>query len=205
MQVQEVAMTTRLAVACLAILLFLNLAMTQGRAAERTSLTTEESKISLVGDDTFVINRYKYKLYDRYSETITFRGGYLNFSEAYPGYELTGFNDLDRDIVKRFNNNKTIKNRGLSVTKSDVRYKKNTYSEYAYLIKGDEKGTCMLVMAFFGQGESVDSPGNKSIYSGICRNIPKGTQENLEAFMHDLMSRLRFDDGAINKAKAGNK
>ena len=79
----------------------------------------------------------------------------------------------------------------------------NIYGTYSMVSKGSRAGGCIRALQYFGPASLPNRFGNQRVRVGACWGPGEGGKERLEAFVYDLMSRVRFDDGAINRAKAG--
>ena len=172
----------------------------QSNYGKDVPITRNEAKVSIVGDDSFVTSRYK-RTY-RYSEYegLKFKGGYLSYAKA---HGVAGYINTFQasDVVFKFNRDKAIKRRNLEVSSDDVQKNENQYGSYLYVSKGNENGNCAVVFQVFGHKTS-DFIGDQTVNGGACWQTWKGSLADLDKFVHDLMARVRFDDGAINKAKS---
>ncbi len=167
-------------------------------------LGLKDATISIVGDDSFVKSRfYRNYLYHDY-EVLTFHRGFLSYGKAHPGYALAASLYGNSEVVEDFNRFKAAKQRAMSVSEDDVQIRTNIYGTYSVVSKGSRSDGCLRALQYFGPANSPNSPGNQRVRVGACWGPGKGGKERLEAFVYDLMSRVRFDDGAINRAKAGS-
>lgn len=53
-----------------------------------------------------------------------------------------------------------------------------------------------------GTGPERGEGENEEAFGGICYRSATKTADAIEAEMLEILSRIRFDDGAINKARA---
>lgn len=169
-------------------------------AGEWKELDLESAEISFIGDDSFVKKR-QYKTASWGSvEAVLFSGGFLEWMEMLEGW---GFDNADPSevLILNFNGNKA----GLTATIDDRKYRESGLGEYSWISKSNKKASCMNLGLVFGL-PTWKFGGNQRIIAGTCwANRRPGTQNKLESFMHDLMDRIRLDEGAINKMKAAGK
>lgn len=164
-------------------------------------VTLAESKVSIVGDDTFVTRRFQKYTNNRFSEVIKITGGYLFYERMHPGYYLTDTNYPKNRAVEYLNEYKLAKSLELHATASDVRESQNQYAEYYYVAVKNDQGSCVAAQQFFGVAEQL---GDQHVAVRACWPVARGSAAKLETFLHDLMARVRFDDGAINEIKAAS-
>ncbi len=106
-------------------------------------------------------------------------------------------------MVKLWENAEGIQKRGLSLQLSDLKTGTNLTGNYRYAVKGNDNGACATTRQFFGstQGSGWISIGNKSIIAGAYWDTLRGSAQELEAFIHKIMTGSRYDEGKINDAK----
>ena len=184
----------------LALLFFINPVL----SAEWKDLDFASAEISFVGDDSFVTKRrYSYSS-GAETEQLLFRGGYLFWQKLMTDWSYnTGF-DVKHHLLTIFNSNKHMsKFLPLNISKNDVQKSEDGREGYFWASQQKNNVSCMMVVGIWGIGGS-NGPGggDNKIQGSACR---AGNKENLEAFMHDIMKRVRIDGGAINKMKASRK
>jgi len=180
---------------------------TLAQKAKRFPIELENSEVSFVGDDSFIIGRYTWEPLPRnhiWKETLTVKGGFMNYWELVPGYQYNDFIDIPTILVDGFNKSSTAQRYGLSAVKGDVRASGNQYGNYQYLIIKGAKGSCANAKQYFGDSTFgfAGSRGDKRVFIGICWSASSAGSRDLESFIEKLMNNVRFDGGAINKIKA---
>lgn len=128
----------------------------------------------------------------------------MSYEFGHPGYEFTGALYGKYDVIEQFNGYKPVKKLAITVSNDDVEKQNNVYGTYYFVSKGNDSDHCVNILQYFGTAERTNGPGNQRVRVGACWNASEGGKAELEAFVHDLMARVRFDDGAINKAKAAS-
>ena len=164
-------------------------------------VTLAESKVSIVGDDTFVNRRFQKYTVNRFFEILSITGGHIFYEQMYPGYYLTDNNYPKERTIEYLNKYKQARLLDLRATTSDVRESHNQYAEYFYVAVKNDQGSCVAAQQFFGVTEQL---GDQHVAVRVCWPVARGSAAKLETFLHDLMERVRFDDGAINEAKAAS-
>ncbi len=164
-------------------------------------VTLAESKVSIVGDDTFVSRRFQKYTSNRFSEILNITGGHLFYEQMYPGYYLTDTNYPKERTIEYLNRYKQARLLDLRATTSDVRESHNQYAEYYYVAVKNDQGLCVAAQQFFGVAAQL---GDQHVAVRACWPVARGSAAKLETFLHDVMARVRFDDGAVNAAKAAS-
>ena len=171
-------------------------------AAGLKDLDLKSAEISIIGDDSFVTRRaYEY---DSKSSTEIFwwRGGYLSWRQLNTNVYFSNMGDKKLWVVEGFNNSKYFsKYVPQNATKQDVKYSNDARQGYYWISQQGKNLSCMRVKGEWGVGAGAVG-GDNQITASACKPGPK---EKLEAFMHDLMKRVRIDGGTINKLKASGK
>ncbi len=168
-------------------------------ADELKDLDLESAEISIIGDDSFV-NRRAYKARSGgIGEYIFFIGGYLEWYKMYSNYGFTESDPSDL-MVQSFNSNKAE----LKVVREEIKLRDSHLGEYSWVSKSNNKASCMVIALIFGDPTWLFG-GNQRIHALACWSKRRGSKEKLETFMHDLMDRIRLDEGAVNKLKAAGR
>jgi hypothetical protein len=74
---------------------------------------------------------------------------------------------------------------------------------FAYFVQESTSSTCFVFRSFFGDTSKgrPDNIGDQGSYGNVCYPSSERTAGALEAEMLALLGRVRFDDGAINRAR----
>lgn len=180
---------------------FEGLAQTQNRIP----IPLANSRVSFIGDDSFITARFSRQPAKNHwwNEDLTLNDGLIQYGELQPNFFYThgGKYQESRDMIAEWNKQKPIVDKGLTVTPDDVRQGANYHGPYFFVIKSNEKGTCGYARQVLG--ERTDAMyGNKRVNMMGCMVPARGTAQDYEKFLIDVMTRIRLDEGAINKAKA---
>jgi hypothetical protein len=174
-------------------------------SAKLEDIKLEDAQISIIGDDSFVTRRAT--TYDSQSltEVIYWRGGNLFWRKLFNNVYFRSMGDGKASVSTLFNELKgfaKLRERySWKANKQDVKFSEDSRTGYYWISKGSNNFACMIAVGEWGVGAAGMS-GNNRITAIACK---PGSKENLETFIHDLMKRVRIDDGAINKLKASNK
>lgn len=184
----------------LLILPLLLLGVSPLNAAGWKDLDLESAEISIIGDDSFVTRRrYTYNHLGA-TEIIIFRGGYLSWRKVNSFVYFGNEGDRKLWVAEIFNNSKKISKYGLqNISKDDVKESEDSRQGYMWVSREKNNMACMIALGEWG---TSSRGGDNQINVRVCRAGPK---ENLEAFVHDLMKRVRIDGGVINKLKTSGK
>jgi hypothetical protein len=181
-----------------------------GAAEQYTAvpIPLENSRVGFIGDDAFITARLAYTpRHPSYlwRERLTFAGGVILLAELMPGRIFTqeGKWAESQAMIAEWKGEQYLTGKGLSITTDDVRQGSNRYGTYYYAIKENQNGKCGSVKQVFGyQSNDAGPQGNKRFNLLSCWVPANGAKENYEAFLLDIMTRIRADEGEINKAKA---
>jgi len=136
-------------------------------------------------------------------ENLIFKDGHLIYFQTTPGYKFGADRIESQELIRSFNRSrKTVANFNVKAIAADVRKSNNEYANYFYLIKENEAAVCAVANQYPGNRSSDGSylsKGDMSAELNICRKKPKGNAAEIEAFIHDFMKKIKFDEGAQNK------
>jgi hypothetical protein len=162
-------------------------------------ITVAESKVSFTGDTDPARSRSAHSLRDHYTEDLVLKNG------ASLGYEKlynSGFTSRDTpaDLVKYEVEKPRYRDRGIVFDRAGVK----RAGQFFYFVQESQSSTCFVFRAFFGDTSKgrADNIGDQGSYGNVCYSSTVRTAAALEAEMLDLLNRVRFDDGLINKARA---
>jgi hypothetical protein len=164
-------------------------------------ITVAESKVSFMGEKDPVRSREVRSLKDRYTEFLVLQNGtYLTYGKLY----LSGFTarDSDEDLLRGDLEAPGYRNRGIVFDRAAVK----RFGPFAYFVQESKSDTCFAFRGDFGDTTNgrINNRGDQEAYGGVCYSSSVRTAASLEAEMIALLGRVRFDDGAINKARAAN-
>jgi hypothetical protein len=168
-------------------------------SSARRPITIGESKVSFTGPSDPVRSREVKALVDRYSEFLVLNNGAnLNYSRLY----LTGFSERDSDesvLRADVEEQPGYRDRGIVFDRKAVK----RFGPFSYIVQTSSSNTCFAFHGTFGAASSPrNNRGDQESFGGICYSAALRTAPQLEREMLDLLGRARFDDGAINKARA---
>ena len=160
-----------------------------------------ESAISLEGDDSVIIRRQQNLLPGRYQERWRVKnGGNIFFEELYASY-FTRAEDPARFLIRT--SARRLKNLGMALSPDEV--KKTDYEEGVifYASKKDAQRTCVVFNGNFGDMQYGN--GNRHLSGGVCQFNNKALSADLESAVLDILGRMRYDEGALNRTKAAQR
>jgi hypothetical protein len=169
-----------------------------GSSATRP-IAVAESKVSFTGEKDPVRSRAVRSLKDRYSEFLVLQNGArLIYGKLY----LSGFTgrDKDEDVLRTDVEAPGYRNRGIVFDRAAVKHA----GPISYFVQESQSSTCFAFRGTFGDTRNGprDNRGDQEAYGGVCYSAPVRSASALEMEMLALLGRVRFDDGAINKARA---
>jgi hypothetical protein len=169
------------------------------------NIKREDAQISIIGDDSFVTRRASTYDVQSLTEVIYWRGGNLFWTKLLNNVYFSSMGDKKQSVSTLFNNLKGLaklrERYSWKANKQDVKFSEDSRTGYYWISKGSNNLACMIAIGEWGVGPDGLS-GNNRITAIGCK---AGSKENLETFIHDVMKRIRLDNGAINKLKASNK
>jgi hypothetical protein len=173
---------------------------------KRVPIPLENSRVGFVGDDSFVTARFARQPTAKnhlWNEDLTFNDGLIQYGELVPNFFYThgGKYQESRDLIAEWNKQKPFVDKGLTLVPDEIREGANNYGPYFFVVKSNDKGACGYARQVLG--ERMDAMyGNKRVNVMGCMIPRRGTAQDFEKFLIDVMSRIRLDEGVINKAKA---
>ena len=178
------------------------------QSRKRVPIEYQNSEISFAGDDRFITRRFAWEPLrsgNIWQENLQFRNGFISYSELDPGYYYTGQNAGKDSFVDTFNSSSWIGRRNVKISEQDVKEGSNDDGDFYYATKGNGNQACGLAKIFAGTTNITGggiSVGNKVAGVYICWETDNGTVSEMENFLIDIMSRMRLDEGKLNKARA---
>jgi hypothetical protein len=161
-------------------------------------ITVAESQVSFSGENDPVRSREANSLRDRYVENLVLSNG------AILGYEKlynSGFTSRDTpaDLVKYEVDKPRYRDRGIVFDRTGVK----RAGQFFYFVQESTTSTCFVFRAFFGDTSKgrPDNIGDQGSYGNVCYSSSERSAAALEAEMLALLGRVRFDEGAINRAR----
>ena len=200
-------------IAALALVMPITLTSSFAQKYERVDVALENSEVSFVGDDSFITRRYTLDpLPGRgliWMEYLNFRGGSVFFMETLPDFIFSANREESEELIKSFNQGrKPIPDFDVKASAADIEKADNGYAEYYFLVKENDTGSCGSAKQYPGDRNTNSaylSKGTMSVHISVCWRKSRGSAVELERFIHDVMTRIRFDEGALNKAKAARR
>ncbi len=197
----------------LVILIALTTSTSFAQKYERVDLALENSEVSFVGNNSFITRRYTFDPFPGrgliWMEYLNFEGGHVFFMETMPDYIFSANREESEELIKSFNEGrKQIPNFDVKASAADIEKAENDYAEYYFLVKENDTGSCGSAKQYPGDRNTNSaylSKGTMSVQIDVCWRKSRGSAVELERFIHDVMTRIRFDEGALNKAKAARK
>jgi hypothetical protein len=167
-------------------------------AKQRKEITLAESRVSFIGTDPTKKHEAQ-NLRDRYLEIITLKNnGTITYDKLFKAFYADHTNE--DNLISQVENWDIFKKEGISLPKASI--KKRDWFAYATL--SSSSYTCFMFRGKFGYGTGPErgEGQNEEAFGGICYRSAAKTADAIEAEMLEILSRIRFDDGAINKAKS---
>jgi len=169
--------------------------------SEFAEIDKSRSEISILGDDGFILKRMAKNGPYQYREAVHLDGGVIMYSRTHPGAHFTYANDPRTDIRDRLNDSPKAKAFGLSVEIKEVKRGETVDFYYLCAAKGNFKGSCFHASGFFGVG---DFAGSQVMDVSVCRPSKWGGPGKLRDEMQDIIKRLKFDGGKLNRKEKGS-
>lgn len=164
----------------------------------RVAISRSQSQLSISGDDSIVTQRHLRRLPDRYDEVLTLDDGmieYLKYPSGRSGEDADG-----RVTIQRLLQTETYQQLGLPELPPGYKVGRNRNGEFDYTIVDGAEVRCVLMSQFFG----VAMPGGgrtQELRLTRCRAPGAPRFAALEADVLEMIGRIAFDGGAINRAK----
>ena len=160
-----------------------------GTTSKTTGIKMAESAICLEGDDSVIIRRQQNLLPGRYQERWRV-ASYFTRAE-----------DPARFLIRT--SARRLKNLGMALSPDEV--KKTDYEEGVlfYASKKDAQRTCVVFNGNFGDMQYGN--GNRHLSGGVCQFNNKALSADLESAVLDILGRMRYDEGALNRTKAAQR
>lgn len=194
---------------CLIVLCLLGINVADAQERKRLPIPLQNSRIGFVGDDSFVTGRFAWQPAAKnhlWNEDLTLIDGFVQYGELIPNFFYThgGRYQESRDLIAEWNKQKPFVDKGLSVVPDEVRQGSNYHGPYFFVVKSNDKGACGYARQVLG--DRADAMyGNKRVNVMGCMLPKRGTAQDFENFLIDVMTRIRLDEGVINKAKAAGQ
>ena len=176
------------------------------QSSKRVPIPLQNSRVGFIGDESFVVGRFAWQPAAKnhlWNEDLTLVDGLIQYGELVPNYFYThgGRYEESRDLIADWNKQKPFIDKGLTVVPDDVRQGSNNYGPYFFVVKSNDKGACGYARQVLGNREGA-MYGNKRVNVMGCMVPKRGTAQDFEKFLIDEMTRVRLDEGEINKTKA---
>ena len=112
-------------------------AIGSGAKAEkrRTPIQIHESKVSIIGDDSFVKARERQQSTNQNIEYLKLDGGYIAYHKLHAGWYFNHTNEGNR-LTRNINKNQRY---DISATSSDIQDRMSRNGNYYYISKGNDK------------------------------------------------------------------
>ncbi len=178
------------------------------QSRKRVPIEYQNSEVSFTGDDRFIARRFAWEPFSSdyiWQENLQFNNGFVSYAQLVPGYFFTGQNAGKDSFVDTFNGSRWIARRGVSVTEQDVKEGSNNDGDYYYATKSNGDKACGLAKIFTGDTNAdggMVAVGTMVASVYICWESYNGTVSEMETALIDIMSRMRLDEGKLNKARA---
>jgi hypothetical protein len=170
-----------------------------GGQSDVRELTRAESRVSIVGDDSFVSRRQGMSLPSRWGEMLSGNG----FVWRYEKLHASGF-DPSVTPEERMTNSWSLQflsRMGASLRGAKPQTMAVMGKQITYTFAAGGNWNCLVFATVFGQTRFAQSYGDEAFYGVGCLQGPNNSDQALEARARDLMGRIRFDDGLLNRAK----
>ena len=158
-----------------------------------------DSKISIEGDQSLVVERQANSLPDRYQERWRVRDGGLIFYEHLYDAAFNDAQSMESMLVEEIGRGRV--QFGLGIKPDNVKTARFKSGRVVYETGTDGERTCLSFYAA-GFGDLPYGLGEKALIGNICQFKSGRLGTEPESKMLDLLKRLRFDDGALNKTLA---
>lgn len=156
-----------------------------------------DSQISVIGSDVLIVQRARLNTLDRYAEAFELSpGGALVYQKSYAGGFALGVNGgLEEEFRTRF----FIDNR-LRLTPEHVARRTNSNGDYRYSVVETAAYKCVVFQQYLGS-VVIGQPNNIREYVRGERCVARQSNllASLEKDTFDLLDRLRFDEGFLNR------
>ena len=155
-----------------------------------------DSKISVEGDQNLIQERRANLLPSRYQEQWRLKdGGYIFYEELYQG----AFSDavpLEKSLVDVVGRARA--QLGLPIKPENIKRTTFKTGSMVYETEGDGERTCFSFFAS-GFGTVPHAYGEKALRGEACQFKNGALGADVEAKMLDLLKRVKFDDGELNR------
>ena len=161
--------------------------------AEWAPNTRAASNVSIVGDDSFITAREWKRRDAGTQERLKFSGGELFYEELYGGRTVWALRDdkeAMRDIFDIFN-------KSGAYTAGPIGQRDFKEFRFHHLT-----ATSSTLKCFLGDAMSESPRGGWHFFLVKCAALAGPVSATLETDSFDLLTRLRFDGGALNKSTA---
>lgn len=176
---------------------------TTGQVIGTTSeeqITAADSLVSVVGSSALITRRVRRQFPERYQETLGLVGGSMFYEKTF----TAGFGGESTDAMQLFFRDKFFVDNGLSFTSSAIQSAVNFTGRYKYIVVASDKAKCVVFQEYFGRETPVQGGIAYPEYVvGARCSPPVGPQADaLQNDTLDLLGRLRFDGGLLNRGQA---
>jgi hypothetical protein len=168
-------------------------------APKREPIKLADSKVGFIGDPDPIASREATTFKDRYTEWLVAENGVkLRYSKLAKG----GLNPRVSAVDALAADAKTdyFDDEGVIFDKANVQRR----GQVVYLVGRSQTKTCFIFRSHFGDVKDAPSgsPGNQELIGQDCQPTAPNSAEALQREAFSIVDRARFDDGAINRARA---
>ncbi len=158
------------------------------------------SAISIDGSTVPITRRTRRQSTGRYQETLYFVAGNIFHERSYGA----GFGDDTLEIIERTARTKFFVDNGLQLRRGDIKTALNANGALRHVTMLSDKQVCFVGAQMLGPPRAVHGgPGSAAYLRALrCATPTEAGKLNLEESMVDLIGRLRFDGGELNRARA---
>jgi hypothetical protein len=168
-------------------------------APKREPIKLADSKVGFVGDPDPIATREATTYKDRYTEWLVAENGVkLRYSKLTKGGlnpRLSAVDALAADAKTDY-----FDDEGVIFDRANVQRR----GQVVYLIGRSQTKTCFIFRSHFGEARDAPSgsPGNQELIGQDCQPTAANAAEAVQRDAFSIIDRARFDDGAINRARA---
>jgi hypothetical protein len=168
-------------------------------APKREPIKLADSKVGFLGDPDPIVTREATTYKDRYTEWLVAENGVkLRYSKLAKGGlnpRLSAADALAADAKTDY-----FDDEGIIFDRANVQRR----GQVVYLVGRSKTKTCFIFRSHFGDVKDAPpgSPGNQELIGQDCQSTAPNSAEVLQREAFSVVDRARFDDGAINRARA---